>query len=248
MNQDLVDVLTPTVVRPGDFVNSLHVTTLVVIVPGDCEQDWLEKYERLEQFVVPKSGKKFEQCTDKDGTAVWRVVMFRSAVEGFKAACKSTRFVVREFDFSEETYSATLQRRSSLEAECRRQDDQLNKMSRYAWSDVFAAWVHVKTMRTFVESVLRFGMDSQSNAPNFAAFIVKPASSSSACAKELRKVLHDVFVSKGIFGHSFISDGSDKGKSQVEAGGPENALLGEVGEYYPYVSITLSPLLEKKSH
>jgi V-type H+-transporting ATPase subunit C len=114
--------------------------------------------------------------------------MFRTSVEGFKAACKSTRFVVRDFEYSKEAYDALLQRRSSLAAELRRQDDQLNKMSRYAWSDVFAAWVHVKTMRTFVESVLRFGMDSQSNAPNFAAFLVKPASSSSACTKELNGV------------------------------------------------------------
>mmetsp|Transcript_13236 Transcript_13236/g.41786 ORF Transcript_13236/g.41786 Transcript_13236/m.41786 type:complete len:93 (+) Transcript_13236:103-381(+) len=82
------------------------------------------------------------------------------------------------------------------------------------------AWVHIKAMRVFVESVLRFGMP-----PCFGAFIVSPKSGATTAA---RKVLADVLGRQGQAGPY----GGDK----LAAAGDDE---GE--EYFPYVSFSFTP-------
>ena len=65
VQKDLIDVLTPDVVRPDDFINTEYLTTVVVIVARGAEKDWLSFYEYSTEFVAPKSTKKFP-ADDKD--------------------------------------------------------------------------------------------------------------------------------------------------------------------------------------
>ncbi len=65
-NCELVDVLTPEIVSPDDFVNKEHLTTVLVIVPKGSEKDFLECYEKSDAFVVPRSAKQFMKL-DKSG-------------------------------------------------------------------------------------------------------------------------------------------------------------------------------------
>ena len=78
-----------------------------------------------------------------------------------------------------------------------------------------------------MEAVLRFGVP-----PNFAAFILKPSRNTSRMPK-LRSDLLDVFSSSGLFGHSYIDQATSDGQ-------------GEEGEYYPYVSLSFTPLSAPK--
>merc|ERR1712039_802597 len=80
---DLVDVLTPDVVRMNgdaddDFIYTEHLTTVCVILPRGSDQDFLKAYETMAENVVPMSAKKFKNLDDKDGNSLWRVVMFKS--------------------------------------------------------------------------------------------------------------------------------------------------------------------------
>ncbi|KAJ1077759.1 hypothetical protein K5549_011086 [Capra hircus] len=54
------------------------------------------------------------------------------------------------------------------------------------FSEAFIAWIHIKALRVFVESVLRYGLPV-----NFQAVLLRPHKKS--CTKRLREVLNSVF-------------------------------------------------------
>lgn len=222
---DFVDVLTPDIVSNDDFILKEHLTTVLVIVQEDGSKEFLESYERMDECVVPRSAKRFEKMvngkltpiSDKDGNSLWRVVLFKKAVDNFRSKCKAEKFTVREFTYSVDAYKAGQQKMETLTSEYQKQELGLKRHCAAAFSDMFVAWMHLKAMRVFVESVLRYGVP-----PNFAAFVVKPTSKNH---NKLRTVLSDVFSASGLFGQSYI------GTAEKSGGGD-----GEEEAYYPYVS------------
>ncbi len=141
------------------------------------------------------------------------------------------KFTFRDFSFDVARYNELIRSRETLEIEVKRQEAFLTRVCQAAFSDVIIAWLHLKAMNCFVEAVLRFGVP-----PNFASFILKPSKNTTRQAK-LRSDLLDVFSSSGLFGHSFI----DQATSVSE--GPNG---GEEAEYFPYVSLSFSPLSAPK--
>jgi len=232
MQKNLIDVLTPEKVSKDDFLETEHITTRVVVIPRGLDKEWLSCYETLENFVVPRSSKKFD-VTDRDLNTLWSLMLFRSSVEAFRVAARQRRFVLRDFVYSEDDYKRHVENWTKLEAEKSRQETFLTRVCFAAFSECFISWVHLKAMRIFVEAVLRFGVP-----PNFSAFFIKPTSSSKE--KKLRKELGDVFAPPGSYGRNFSSSGG---------GGPStaheqlaDALDSE--EFYPYVSLYLTPFLQ----
>lgn len=238
VSADLVDILTPEVVRPGDFIEKEHLVTVLVVVPGDSEKEFLESYEGIHEFVVPRSAKKFEKIergkvlpiSDKDGASLWRVLIFKSALEQFAAGCKKLKMTVREFRYSPEAYHEQQQLSSSLQTELQKQEAGLKRHCAAAFSDALLAWMHLKSMRIFVEAILRYGVP-----PNFAGFVVKPTSAKSL--PKLRTALGEVFRASGLFGQSYIGNAADA---------KADAIGGEDEQYFPYVSLNLSPFAEEK--
>mmetsp|Transcript_23146 Transcript_23146/g.53407 ORF Transcript_23146/g.53407 Transcript_23146/m.53407 type:complete len:268 (+) Transcript_23146:426-1229(+) len=223
-NRDLVDVLTPDVVKmqgnaDDDFIYTEHLTTVVVILPRGAEPEFAKTYEKIAENVVPMSGRKFKDLDDKDGNTLWRVVVFKSAAENFKKQCRERRYIVRDFEYSEEGYRRLKAQRDQLEDSVRRQHELVRGLYQAAWSDAMIAWVHIKAMRVFVESVLRFGMP-----PRFASFVVSPKQSSTA---GVRKALADVLgkgAQSALFGGDKVAEAQD----------------GD-DEYFPYVSLAFTP-------
>lgn len=236
LTRDLIDVLTPEVVSsspakgggasgpdPGgeDFIETDHLTTVVVILTRDAVADFEQWYECSTEHVVPKSARRLQVPEDKDGMTLWRVVMFKTAVEAFKKACRtqgSGRFTVRDdFKYSRPAWEKLKQARESLDEELKKNHKILRASCQAHWSDVMIAWMHVKAMRVFAEGVLRFGVP-----PRLAAFIVSPKPGQMLA---LREVLADVLVPL---------DHRAKGAEAAEAEGEE---------YYAYVSLNLTPLV-----
>eukprot|EP00392_Amoebophrya_sp_AT5.2_P005134 g5143.t1 len=60
-NADMTEILTPDVVAADDFVTKEHLITVLVIVPRGGEKEFLDSYERVDPFVVPRSAKKFSK-------------------------------------------------------------------------------------------------------------------------------------------------------------------------------------------
>lgn len=224
-NRELVDVLTPDVVKKSgngddDFVQTEYLTTVPVILPRGTEQEFLSSYESFAEQVVPMSARKFDGLDDKDGNSIWRVVMFRTCAEAFKKQCREKRYIIRDFEYSEEGYKKLRAQREQLEDAVRRQHELVRGLYSAAWSDAMVAWVHIKAMRVFVESVLRFGMP-----PCFGAYIISPKQGSTSTAA--RKALGEIL---GKTGQAGPMGGADKLAADDEA-----------EEYYPYVSFSFTP-------
>ncbi|CAE8651453.1 unnamed protein product, partial [Polarella glacialis] len=136
--RDLIDVLTPDVVKctggpDDDFIMTEHVTTVPVIIPRGQEEDFLKFYESTAQYVAPQSARKFDGMDDKDGNSLWRVVMFRSAVDAFKKACREKRFLVKDFEYSEKAYKKLKVQREQLEESVKRQHELVRGLYQAAW-------------------------------------------------------------------------------------------------------------------
>lgn len=212
--RDLADVLTPEAVKDGDFVYTQHLTTIVIILPFSNVEPFMKAYERYAENIVPQSAKQFTSVVEEDGTQVWRVVMFKTAVDPFLKKMREERVgTARIFDYSPQAYDKIKAQREDLKKECERQEKMMKGFCKASLSDVMIAWVHVKAMRVFVESVLRFGVP-----PSFASFIVQPRSNQQAA---MRKALAEVLGKGGV------------ADSMAEAEGEE--------DYFPYVSLSFTP-------
>jgi V-type H+-transporting ATPase subunit C len=87
-------------------------------------KDWNSKYERLTQYVVPRSARypsstsdlpilrSHRQITSDDEFALYGVVIFRRVHDEFIQKCRDNKYIVRDFVFSEEEVE---KQRSGLE-------------------------------------------------------------------------------------------------------------------------------------
>jgi len=230
-SRELIDVFTHDVVTmqggsDDDFIYSEYLTTVVVIVPKNSERDFLKSYEfirdvdgnEIKEGVVPMSAKKFTGPNFEDSeSALWRVVVFKKAVELFKTSCKEQRVIPRDFEYSIQSCKRLAEQRAKVNQLVDSTFQNLRILYKAAWSDVFIAWMHIKAMRIFVESVLRFGMP-----PSFASFICATKNGATA---GLRKDLGTIL-------------GKESGSQQVKL-----AAAGEDDEeYFSYVSLSFTPL------
>ncbi|XP_053191170.1 V-type proton ATPase subunit C 1-B [Scomber japonicus] len=169
------------IVRNEDLVVSEYLTTLIVVVPRGIFVQWERTYESLSQFVVPRSSRKLFE--DAEG-GVFSVTLFKRAVCEFKAKAHESKFTVRE-------YSSDLEEKHQLEM----RQLHVHKKEQYGifvnwlkvnFSEVFVAWIHLKALRVFVESVLRYGLPV-----NYQALLLQTDKKRS---KKLREELTSLFM------------------------------------------------------
>jgi len=229
---DLVDILTPAVVTDGDFVNKEHLYTVLVIVPKQNEADFLKTYEKCDPCVVPRSAKQFKRLVngtlgpidDKDGNTLWRVICFKNSVDALRRGLRECKCSVREFNYDPMASKNQAAEMAKTDSELKKKEQELKRICGCAFSDCFVTWMHLKAVRCFVESVLRYGVPA-----NFHSFLVHVPKA--ANQKPLKGVLADtVFKNSTLFGQSYIADA--KGAEGEE-------------EYYPYVCLPFSALQEK---
>jgi len=73
------------------MVQSENLTTLLVVVPKFATKEWLGGYERLTQYVVPRSS----VCLLEEADAcLFRVVLFKRVADAFKTAASDAGFQV----------------------------------------------------------------------------------------------------------------------------------------------------------
>jgi len=221
MARDLADVLTPEIVKDGDFINTAHLTTLIMILPQVGVEPFLATYEGYAENIVPGSAQQFPSVVEEDGTQVWRIVLFKSSVDAFMKKSRDERVgTCRTFEYSAAGYERIKNQREELTKECDKQEKVMKGFCKASLSDVMVAWVHIKAMRLFVESTLRFGVP-----PNFASFIIQPKDNALA---KVRTALAEVLGKSG------------------DAGAAETAKEGEEEDYFPYVSLNFTPFTIQK--
>ncbi|XP_019307597.1 V-type proton ATPase subunit C 2 isoform X8 [Panthera pardus] len=172
------------IVSKEDFVlDSEYLVTLLVIVPKPSYAQWQKTYESLSDMVVPRSTKLIAE--DNEG-GLFTVTLFRKVIDDFKTKAKENKFTVREFYYDEKEIKREREELSRLLSDKKQQYGPLLRWLKVNFSEAFIAWIHIKALRVFVESVLRYGLPV-----NFQAVLLQPHKKSST--KRLREVLNSVF-------------------------------------------------------
>ncbi|CAJ0941308.1 unnamed protein product [Ranitomeya imitator] len=157
---------------------------------------------------------------DAEG-GLFTVTLFRKVIDEFKAKARENRFIVREFYFNEKELQSEKDEIIKLEADKKQQYGPLLRWLKVNFSEAFIAWIHVKALRVFVESVLRYGLPV-----NFQAVILQPNKKS---MKRLRDVLNAVF--------RHLDEAAAANMKDVNMDIPGLQLNNQ--EYYPYVSFKI---------
>lgn len=212
--------LADLVKREHFILDSEYLTTLLVIVPKPMINDWNTNYEKITDMIVPRSSQLITQDNDY---ALCTVSLFKKVVDEFKLHARERKFVVREFTYNEEEMAAGKNEITKLVTDKKKQFGPLVRWLKVNFSETFCAWVHVKALRVFVESVLRYGLPV-----NFQAILIHPSKKNT---KRLRDVLNQ------LYGHL---DGS----AASSGGNADNVDIPGLGfgqsEYYPYVYYKLN--------
>uniref|UniRef100_G3PHY6 V-type proton ATPase subunit C n=1 Tax=Gasterosteus aculeatus aculeatus TaxID=481459 RepID=G3PHY6_GASAC len=133
------------IVKREDLVVSEYLTTLLVVVSRRRFLQWERTYESFSEFVVPRS-KVLKQSSE--------CLLF--SIQKVRLAYDPHSFNVHEYSFD-------------VEAKEQQETMQhiVHKKEQYGifvhwlkvnFSGVFLAWIHLKALRVFVESVLRYGI------------------------------------------------------------------------------------------
>lgn len=198
------------------ILDSEYLTTLLVVVPKVAYNDWNYNYERITDMIVPRSSTLVAQDQDY---GLYTVTLFKKVVDEFKLHSREKKFIVREFTYNEEELAAGKNEITKLVTDKKKQFGPLVRWLKVNFSECFCAWIHVKALRVFVESVLRYGLPV-----NFQAMLIHPNKKS---VKRLRDVLNQ------LYGHldSSAQQGGHANQDSVDIPG-----LGfGQAEYYPYV-------------
>ncbi|NXA45460.1 VATC1 ATPase, partial [Nothocercus julius] len=171
------------IVKKEDFVlDSEYLVTLLVVVPKLNYNDWVKQYETLAEMVVPRSSNVLFEDQD---SYLCNVTLFRKAVDDFKHKAREYKFMVRDFQYNEEEMKADKEEMNRLSTDKKKQFGPLVRWLKVNFSEAFIAWIHVKALRVFVESVLRYGLPV-----NFQAMLLQP---NKKTMKKLREVLYDLY-------------------------------------------------------
>ncbi|XP_022184739.1 V-type proton ATPase subunit C [Nilaparvata lugens] len=196
------------------ILDSEYLTTLLVVVPKSNFNDWNGGYEKLTEMIVPRSTQLVHQDND---FGLFTVTLFKKVVEEFKLHAREKKFIVREFTYNEEELAAGKNEITKLVTDKKKQFGPLVRWLKVNFSECFCAWIHVKALRVFVESVLRYGLPV-----NFQAMLLQPNKKNT---KRLRDVLH------GLYGHL---DSSTQQGAQHDSVDIPGLGFGQ-SDYFPYV-------------
>uniref|UniRef100_A0A3P8ZIU2 V-type proton ATPase subunit C n=1 Tax=Esox lucius TaxID=8010 RepID=A0A3P8ZIU2_ESOLU len=188
------------IVKKEDFVlDSEYLITMLVVVPK-----WVQLW--------PRSHLLFE---DND-SGLFSVTLFRKAIDDFRHKARENKFTVRDFQYNEQEMNADKEEMTRLSTDKKKQFGPLVRWLKVNFSEAFIAWIHIKGLRVFVESVLRYGLPV-----NFQAMLLQPNKKN---MKKLREVLNDLYKHLDSSAAAIIDSAMDI---------PGLNLSQQ--EYYPYV-------------
>ena len=188
----LVRNLTELVKKENFVLGSEYLQTILVVVPKAFYKDWLSKYERLTDMIVPRSSNLIFEDHEH---GLFNITLFNKVVDEFKIRARENKFVVRDFVYNEEDINAGKNEIARLESDLKKQYHLLMRWLKVHFSESVIALIHVKVLRLFVESVLRYGLPV-----NFVAALLLPPKKNQRKIREILSQLYahlDTTISQG---------------------------------------------------
>jgi V-type H+-transporting ATPase subunit C len=176
MTRDLSDIIRVDhyVQDPVTKKLSQKIVPYFIVVSAHRVPDFLNCYERFTEFVVPRSAKEVKTA-DQD-YKLFRILHLNAPAleDNLKNACEQHKFVFRNFKFEPQQAQETSAEEAELEQEQKRLTQQVIMYIKSNFSEMFVAFMHLKAIRVFVESVLWYSLP-----PNFQVMLIQPNESRS---------------------------------------------------------------------
>lgn len=155
------------IVHPDQFVlDSEHLKTILVAVPKSLDLDFKNSYETLSEYVVPRLAELVELDSEYN---LYTVTLFKKFEQEFVSKAREHKWHPRtDFEYSEEILNNMRKEYDLTKQTEVKQKNDLLRLARTAYLDIFADWIHIKVMRTYVELVLRYGLP-----PSFDYYLIK---------------------------------------------------------------------------
>jgi len=179
--RDLTDIITK-----DHFIESIHLTSLFVVVPKHSRKEFLEAYESLCANIVPRSA---QEVFLEGDFILYRVVVFKTSKEEFKAGAGRFKWAVRDIRYDENKAADKQEQQEENIAKKDKIRADLIRWCRSNFAEAFVNWVHLKSIKMFVESILRFGLPR-----NFVCMVMEINPKKE---KTLRKFFDDYFKHLG---------------------------------------------------
>lgn len=146
--------------------DSEYMQSVLVAVPRNLVKNWSSTYERLATMVVPRSAAPI--ASDDDYT-LYSVVIFRKVYDSFSQKCRENKYVLRDFQYSADLVEKEREELQTADTAEKELWTELLRLSEINFSEAFQVFVHLKVVRLYVESVLRYGLPA-----NYVGIAVKP--------------------------------------------------------------------------
>ncbi|KAK8144762.1 Vacuolar ATP synthase subunit C [Beauveria asiatica] len=144
------------IVDPSLLVtDSEYLETHLIAVPKNFKKDFLKEYETLAPMVVPRSSVEIDQ--DEEFT-LFAVTTFKKHSAEFLQKCREHKWTPRQFKYVEGGREEEQRELDRVTNEERKVCGEALRMGRTGWSESVMVWMHVLTLRVFVEAVLRYGL------------------------------------------------------------------------------------------
>ncbi|KAF4974499.1 hypothetical protein FZEAL_8595 [Fusarium zealandicum] len=147
--------LTP-IVDPSLLIqDSEYMETHLIVVPGNAKKDFLKSYETLAPWVIPRSA---VEVAKDDEFVLFAVATFKKHSAEFLTKCREQKWTPRQYKHVQGGREEEQRELDKVTNEERKVCGEALRMARTGWSESVMIWVHVLTLRVFVEAVLRYGL------------------------------------------------------------------------------------------
>jgi V-type H+-transporting ATPase subunit C len=147
--------LTP-IVDPALLVqDSEYIETHLIVVSATSKKEFLKEYETLAPMVVPRSA---VEVAKDDEFVLFAVATFKKHSAEFLTKCREHKWTPRQYKYVEGGREEEQRELDKVTNEERKVCGEALRMGRTGWSEAVMIWIHVLTLRVFVEAVLRYGL------------------------------------------------------------------------------------------
>ena len=155
MKQDYRDLV---IKSKSEMKTTDYLCTMLCFVPSGSEKNFLNTYMKLaDGLVVPYSALRIDRGEDEK-MQLYRVIVMKHIKDDFKVQCQSQlRIACREYD--EEELSKKPMEEKEIEKLSNESTTKKHDLERHAesgYSEVFYALLHLKYLRLYVESCLKY--------------------------------------------------------------------------------------------
>jgi V-type H+-transporting ATPase subunit C len=147
--------LTPVVDPKLLIQDSEYLETHLVVVPTNLKKDFLKSYETISPMVVPRSS---IEVTRDDEFTLFAVTTFKKHSSEFQHKCREMRWTPRDYKYVAGGIEEERKEVEKVSKDERKIWGEALRLGRTGWSESVMIWVHVLTLRVFVETVLRYGL------------------------------------------------------------------------------------------